>query len=786
MGLTAQINDDCSNAIFICQGYEITSGGNTGATTSTPDALSCGDGTPQKTVWYKVQGYGTGTIDVILDNVIKDGFEMEIFESADGTCNTLTAIPGKCATVSGTSAIPGDVTVSFSGTNGRVYYIMIDGKNSTEGLFHISTSVTSSLVGEASANFDLLGGLNALCANDTFFVANNTVENGGILTYTVNYADGNGFVGFNGANQYDTIVFDSVGEYNISYKIEHDNCNTSYDQFDVDVQELRVAIDTNNAYCPGFAINLVSKAQMFPNPSQNLLIDRYVWTITDACDTYSDTVIIDSVSAILQDTIQYIPCNDTFVVQLETYSNTCLPDTIIDTFYLYQLKVDAGNDTIICYGDSVQLTSTIVNSGISPYIYNWSPSDSFLISNISDPISVQLYDTNKYFVNVTDVHGCPATDSLSIIVNPKLSVDAGPKDTVCRGETAILNSTILDNGAGNITYQWSDPDSIGANSSAIASATPSSTDTFYLQVTDDNTCLASDSVIIQVSDVIVDAGSDTSICLGDSASLSVDTLQSIAILPFIYSWSSAVTLNDATIFDPMAGPVDTLKYFVTVTDQHACSVIDSVIVNVNKLDINVGSDTLICYGDTAQLNVDTTTSPGVSPYQFSWTPLASLDVSNIPNPQANPLATTEYNLAMTDAMGCVAKDTMLVDVNPELRVDAGNDTLICYGDTAHIVLDTSLNGTSPLIFSWAPTNDSLNALDSFEVFTDPVNATTYDVLVTDANSCTATDTITVNVNPDFKINIIPDTASIFVCAGDSFLLNVDTASIPGVPPYTYN
>ena len=52
----------------------------------------------------------------------------------------------------------------------------------------------------------------------------------------------------------------------------------------------------------------------------------------------------------------------------------------------------------------------------------------------------------SYHVSVTDAHGCPATDSITISVNPKLSVDAGPRDTICRGETAVLSSVIIDNG----------------------------------------------------------------------------------------------------------------------------------------------------------------------------------------------------------------------------------------------------------------------------------------------------------------------------------------------------
>ena len=85
-------------------------------------------------------------------------------------------------------------------------------------------------------------------------------------------------------------------------------------------------------------------------------------------------------------------------------------------------------------------------------------------------------------------------------------------------------------------------------------------------------------------------------------------------------------------FDPIASPTDSSLYVVSVTDASNCLSVDSVMVNVSELGIDLGPDKFICYGDSIMLNVDTQTMPGNPPYQYSWYPSTGLSQININNP----------------------------------------------------------------------------------------------------------------------------------------------------------
>ena len=88
--------------------------------------------------------------------------------------------------------------------------------------------------------------------------------------------------------------------------------------------------------------------------------------------------------------------------------------------------------------------------------------------------------------------------------------------------------------------------------------------------------------------------------------------------------------------------------------------------------------------------MDTLTEPGVSPYEFIWDNSTVLSDDSIAEPTAFPLITTLFKVTSIDSMGCLSDDSIVVNVNPYLDVEIGNDTLICFGDTLTLTADLSL------------------------------------------------------------------------------------------------
>src|SRR5690606_14674101 len=80
-------------------------------------------------------------------------------------------------------------------------------------------------------------------------------------------------------------------------------------------------------------------------------------------------------------------------------------------------------------------------------------------------------------------------------------------------------------------------------------------------------------------------------------------------------------------------------------------------------------DLTICYGDSTTL----TASGGIDYLWNTGETTSSITVS--------PLATTTYEVLVTDANGCENTATVTVTVNPLPLAAAGEDVVICYGDS---------------------------------------------------------------------------------------------------------
>jgi hypothetical protein len=74
----------------------------------------------------------------------------------------------------------------------------------------------------------------------------------------------------------------------------------------------------------------------------------------------------------------------------------------------------------------------------------------------------------------------------------------------------------------------------------------------------------------------------------------------------------------------------------------------------------------ICGGTSTQLDI--TQAGGVAPFTYNWSPTAGLSDPAIRNPVATPLATTTYNVTVTDFIGTAVTGSILVTVIPATPV----------------------------------------------------------------------------------------------------------------------
>jgi len=401
--------------------------------------------------------------------------------------------------------------------------------------------------------------------------------------------------------------------------------------------------------------------------------------------------------------------------------------------------VNAGSDTSICDGDSVQLNGT---SSIGTL--QWTPSSDLSDDAILDPFASPNIDT-EYVLTLTDGLGCSITDTMNVTVDPSFTLTTSNDTTICLGDCANLSAS------GATTYAWEPAATLNDSTWSNPTACPTANETYFVYGAT-GSCRDTAQIIVTISAVTsVDAGLDVSICAGDSIQLNASGAT-------IYSWTPTDSITNINIADPFVFPSNTTEYIVTGTDGVGCPDIDSVIVTVNPLPtVDAGEDLWVCPGDNVQLNGSGSDTP-------VWSPITNLSDPNIYTPISTPIDTIEYILTVTDINLCQATDTMTVYVNQNVPTDAGNDTTICFGDSVTIGGNpTAIGGTT---YAWTPAGIIVDPSISNPTVFPSVTTTFY--VVTTNDTCTGLDSVVVNVNPLPAIDAGND---IQICIGDSAQLS---------------
>lgn len=398
--------------------------------------------------------------------------------------------------------------------------------------------------------------------------------------------------------------------------------------------------------------------------------------------------------------------------------------------------VNAGvDDNSICIGSTANLSAT---AGAASYL--WSPSTGLSSNSISNPVT-SATATTTYTVVVTSSNGCTNSGSVTVTVNPLPLADAGPNEVVCTGASAQLSAS------GGTQYTWTPSTGLSNTSISNPIASPTVNTTYYVTVTNANGCSSIDSLSVTISSALTaNAGADDSICIGSNTTLN-------GTGGGTYVWTPAASLSNASIYNPIASPTVTTTYILTVASG-SCSDNDTITIVVNSLPTaNAGADDAICFGSSTSLSASGGTG-------FNWSPSTGLSSSTINNPVADPTATTTYTVEVTDANGCVDTDEITITVNALPTADAGLDANICTG--GNVQLNASGGGT----YQWTPSTGLSDATISNPVASPTVN-TTYYVTVTDANSCSHTDSIVVTIAASLTANAGTDDT---ICAGESVTL----------------
>ncbi len=308
-------------------------------------------------------------------------------------------------------------------------------------------------------------------------------------------------------------------------------------------------------------------------------------------------------------------------------------DTDTITIYTYpKPNIGITDDTTICAGDCVELTAS------GGYEYLWST------GGTTNKIEVCPEETTTYYVTVTNNNDCNSIDSVTVTVIGLPSISINADTNIC------LNDCVELTASGGDLFLWS----TGETNQTIE-VCPEDTTTYVVNVSSDAGCSSKDSVTINVLPLpTTTVSNDTSVCPNTCVKIFASGGTS-------YLWNTGATTDTIEVC-----PSEPTKYYVTVYNENACSVMDSVQINHLPLtNANAGDDQTICPGGEATLLA-------TGGYSYLWN--TGQETNSI---RVSPEVSTQYIVTVTTANACPANDTVEVILLTPPTANAGEDQTIC-------------------------------------------------------------------------------------------------------------
>lgn len=407
--------------------------------------------------------------------------------------------------------------------------------------------------------------------------------------------------------------------------------------------------------------------------------------------------------------------------------------------------------TTACVGDVIQFEDASVTSTGNISNYSWDFGDGNTGSG--NPVTHSFNTSGTFDVELTITsEGCTETTVIPVDIDPSAVVDLGPDLNICTGETAQLNNP---NTLGSGDYQWTPATDLSSTVAPSPTTSTTSTITYSLTYTSNNGCSDSDDITVNVSNgPTANAGQDVTICENDQTTLQASGGTN-------YSWSPTTGLDDPNIANPVASPLTTTTYTVTVSDATNCSATDDVTITVAPAPvIDAGLDEVICEGDNVQLN-----AVGIGTY--SWTPTVGLSSTTVNDPIATPTVSTMYYATITDGNNCSATDSVFVEVEEIPTADFPDPVPTCDGSPVQF----NDNSSGPILtYSWDFGDGQFGSGTNPTHTYAAIGSYTVQLTVVSNNGCTSSATGTAQV-VDGPLPYFTVTNGLEVCVNEVIQIN---------------
>jgi gliding motility-associated-like protein len=355
-------------------------------------------------------------------------------------------------------------------------------------------------------------------------------------------------------------------------------------------------------FCEGDSMILAARG----TSSHPLGSYAYFW-VKDALDTLNLTTPQDSFIVIKDPGNYQAFITEYFIQGTGTAADTvftCMAESNPVTIIVDPLPnagITPPLQTLYCYGDTVDMQYSFPNQSFNTYtwILNDQPMNfgRFADTNFIrvDTATFSLFgidvDTSAYFqIRVTDTLGCDSlSDPVRIDFTPYPNIRFVPNQrtfNLCPGDTLEVNA-VVDNGVAVATRRWyeSPSNNLITNTGLLRTGDEG---TYYFEAITNDGCVKYDTVTVSYYSVTADAGPDVNVLTGETFIISGSGGRS-------YTWQAELgkpiavnTFFNQTISVSYTLPdsldADTIKMYLTVTDNNGCSDIDSMRIFVSRGD----------------------------------------------------------------------------------------------------------------------------------------------------------------------------------------------------------
>jgi len=342
-----------------------------------------------------------------------------------------------------------------------------------------------------------------------------------------------------------------------------------------------------------------------------------------------------------------------------------------------------GGDKSVCEDQTVEIS--VGPSGLSNYLWNTGSNQQTITANSG----------GQYWVSVTKL-GCPFADTIQVEFRPLPVVQIDPNYEACDGDTVFLDATNP-----NAIYAWNDGYDVPIRAVRKSGI-------YSVSVYMDGCFTEATTEVLFKPNPVPELPATLAACEGKSR-----VLRAYRSFFDSYSWNTGSIDSAINVFDDGT-------YAVTVS-MDGCYGSDSAVFKTHpKPEIELGNDSILCEGDLLTLSAKV---EGDAVYEWQ---------NGSDDSQLEVWRPGDYSVKV-NRKGCISKDSVSFDYKYYPKLNIGNDTVLCIGDSLMLSTDDSNS-----VFTWNGTEvqDSYVINDSAYVY---VEGTSYCGNIRDSITVTVRD-----------------------------------------------